>query len=97
MTDRMSGEGETFGSMFAGLFLNGSASPAAAAATEARLKAEVSHAKSPRQRERRPVRTTQINIRAEPAVKAMAEQLADKWKCSVADVVERAIIELAQK
>jgi hypothetical protein len=97
MSDKAASEGESFAGLFAGLFSGEGASPAAAASTEARLKAEVVAGKSPRQRARRQVRTAQINIRAEPTVKALAEAIADKWNCSVADVLEKAILELAKK
>ena len=70
---------------------------AATAATEARLQAERRAGMTPRQRARRAVRTAQVNFRADPIVKAVAEAIADKLNCSVADVMERAILELAKK
>jgi hypothetical protein len=93
-----SNEGETFGSLFAGLFSGASSNAnAATAATEARLQAERRAGMTPRQRARRAVRTAQVNFRADPTVKAVAEAIADKLNCSVADVMERAILDLAKK
>jgi hypothetical protein len=100
MSGPPSNEGETFGSLFAGLFsgLSSNANAnAAAAATDARLQAERRAGMTPRQRARRAVRTAQVNFRADPAIKAVAEAIADKLNCSVADVMERAILDLAKK
>lgn len=65
-------------------------------ATAKRLKAERQASKSPKQRARKAVRVEQINFRASAGTKALSKAIADKLGCSVADVMERALTELAK-
>lgn len=81
-------EGLDFAAAFAGAF--GSLDQ-----TQSRLKAERRAGLTPRQRARKAVRVVQVNFRAAPETKALAERLAAHLDCSVADIMEQALHALA--
>lgn len=90
--DEREGEGENWTAAFVDKVKFGSLQ-----ATQARLEAERRAGRTPKQRARKATRTIQMNFRAEPALKALADGLAAKLDCSVASVIDRAVRELAER
>jgi len=64
--------------------------------TEARKRREKRAGMSEKQRNRKAVRTEQVNFRASPAIAEVARKLAAKLDCSVADVMEKALTAFAE-
>ncbi len=67
------------------------------AETEARLKAERRAGMTPKQRAKRAKKTELLNCRCSPEVRALADALAAKLDCGISEMLERAVIVLADK
>jgi hypothetical protein len=64
---------------------------------EARKEAERKTQLSEKQRRRKAVRTTQINFRCTPAFRELSAALAKHLDCSVADLIEEAVVTHAKR
>jgi len=64
---------------------------------EARKEAERKTQLSEKQRRRKAVRTTQINFRCTPAFRELSAALAKHLDCSVADLIEEAVVAHAKR
>ncbi len=84
-----------------GLFPTNSLAFQDSAAVEDRLKRErkANQTRSERKRKPKPKkhRTQQVNVRMTKEMKALVDALAQHLGCSVTDMIERAVMEMAQR
>jgi hypothetical protein len=65
--------------------------------TQRRLQAEKRAGMTPKQRAKRAKKTETLNCRCSPEIRAIADALAAKLDCGISEMLEKAVLALAEK